>query len=111
MVIPGLQPPKRGAPPTHPGALLKEVVLPALKADGTSIARVAQLLKMDRTSFYKLLAGDLPVTAELALKLGKLCGNGPDLWLNMQKAWELDRAQAKLGDELDAIPTLSGKAA
>jgi plasmid maintenance system antidote protein VapI len=46
------------------------------------------------------------VTAELALKLGKLCGNGPDLWLNMQKPGTLIGPRA-LGDSLDAIPTLA----
>ncbi|MES2034901.1 MAG: HigA family addiction module antitoxin [Pseudomonadota bacterium] len=106
MPLPGLEPPKRGAPPTHPGELLKEIVLPALKAAGTSRAEVADLIGMDRTSFYKLLAAERPVTAELALKLGKLCGNGPDLWLNMQKAWDLEQARASLGDALAAIPTL-----
>jgi addiction module HigA family antidote len=107
MPIPGLQPPKRGRPPTHPGALLAEIVLPALKAGGTPRTRVAQLLGVDRDSFYKLLRGERPVTAELALKLGKLCGNGPDLWLGMQAAWDLEQARAALGETLEAIPTLA----
>jgi addiction module HigA family antidote len=98
--------PKRGEPASHPGEVLKEIVLPALKAGGTPTARVAELVGLSRPSFYDFLGGKTPVTAELALKLGKLCGNGPDLWMNMQKLWDLDRAREKLGDSLDAIPTL-----
>ena len=36
----------------------------------------------------------------MALRLGKLCGNGPDLWLNLQKRYDLHQAQ----QELDARP-------
>ena len=42
----------------------------------------------------------------MALRLGKLCGNGPDLWLNLQKRYDLQRAEQQLGDKINAIPTL-----
>jgi plasmid maintenance system antidote protein VapI len=42
----------------------------------------------------------------MALRLGKLCGNGPDLWLNLQKRYDLQRAEQKLGAKIKAIPTL-----
>jgi plasmid maintenance system antidote protein VapI len=42
----------------------------------------------------------------MALRLGKLCGNGPDLWLNLQKRYDLQRAERELGAKLKAIPTL-----
>jgi len=45
------------------------------------------------------------VTAEMATRLGKYCGNGPELWLNMQSAFDLWHAQHALSDALDAIPT------
>ena len=44
----------------------------------------------------------------MALRLGKLCGNGPDLWLNLQKRFDLLRAEQELGAKIDAIPTLEG---
>lgn len=95
-----------GLPATHPGELLREVVLPALKAAGTPRTQVAKILGMKRPSFYEFLAGKTPITAERALLLGKLCGNGPDLWMNLQRDWDLARARERLGPALDAVPTL-----
>jgi plasmid maintenance system antidote protein VapI len=40
------------------------------------------------------------------LRLGKLCGNGPDLWLHMQQRYDLHRARQELGDKIKTIPTL-----
>jgi len=42
----------------------------------------------------------------MALRLEKLCGNGPDLWLNLQKRCDLQRAEQELGEKIKAIPTL-----
>jgi plasmid maintenance system antidote protein VapI len=42
----------------------------------------------------------------MALRLGKLFGNGPDLWLNLQKRYDLQRAEQALGSKIKAIPTL-----
>lgn len=44
------------------------------------------------------------VTPEMALRLGRFCGNGPDLWLRMQQAHDLWRAREELRAELEQIP-------
>jgi addiction module HigA family antidote len=95
--------PKRGLPPMHPGELLREEVLPALGRPKTEIAR---LLGVSRQTLYDLIEEKQPVTPPMALRLGKLCGNGPDLWLNLQKRYDLHRAQQELGAKIKAIPTL-----
>ena len=95
--------PKRGLPPMHPGELLREEILPALDRSKTEIAR---LLGVSRQTLYDVLKERQPVTPVMALRLGKLCGNGPDLWLNLQKRFDLQRAEQALGKKLDAIPTL-----
>ena len=41
----------------------------------------------------------------MAARLGKYCGNGPELWLNMQSAYDLWHAQHSLAEELEEIPT------
>lgn len=87
--------------PTHPGVMLAATVLPALGRTKTEIAR---LLGLSRQSLYDILAGRQPVTPETAVKLGKLCGNGPVLWLNMQTAYDLWQAERDV--DVSAIPTL-----
>jgi addiction module HigA family antidote len=95
--------PKRGLPPIHPGQLLREEILPALNRPKTQIAR---LLGVSRQTLYDLLEENQPVTPIMALRLGKLCGNGPDLWLNLQRRYDLQRASQQLGAKINAIPTL-----
>src|ERR1700719_3275935 len=95
--------PKRGLPPMHPGELLREEILPALDRSKTEIAR---LLGVSRQTLYDVLAEKQPVTPGMALRLGKLCGNGPDLWLNLQKRYDLHHAELELGEKIKKIPTL-----
>ena len=95
--------PKRGLPPMHPGQLLREEILPALNRPKTQIAK---LLGVSRQTLYDLLEENQPVTPIMALRLGKLCGNGPDLWLNLQRRYDLQRAAQQLGAKINAIPTL-----
>jgi len=92
---------KRRAP-SHPGTLLREVVLPAMRV---SVAQAAREMGVSRQQLHKILSGDRRVTAEMAARLGKYCGNGPQLWLNMQNAFDLWHAQHALAAELDGIPT------
>jgi antitoxin HigA-1 len=95
--------PKRGLPPMHPGELLRDEILPALGRPKTEIAK---LLGVSRQTLYDILEERQPVTPAMALRLGKLCGNGPDLWLNLQKRYDLQRAEQELGEKIKAIPTL-----
>ena len=95
--------PKRALPPMHPGELLREEILPALNRPKTEIAK---LLGVSRQTLYDILEEKQPVTPIMALRLGKLCGNGPDLWLNLQKRYDLQRAEQEFGAKIKAIPTL-----
>ena len=92
-----------GLRPVHPGEILREDVLPAL---GKPKTEVAELLKVSRQSLYDILNEKRPVTPQMALRIGKLCGNGPDLWLRMQQAFDLAHARTDIAEELAAIPTL-----
>ena len=88
--------------PSHPGTLLREVVLPAMRM---SVAGAAREMGVSRQQLYKILAGERSVTAEMAVRLGTYCGNGPELWINMQSAYDLWHAQHALADVLESIPT------
>src|SRR5882757_7649684 len=95
--------PERVLPPMHPGELLREEILPALDRPKTEIAK---LLGVSRQTLYDILEERQPVTPSMALRLGKLCGNGPELWLNLQKRYDLHRARQELGEKIKTIPTL-----
>jgi addiction module HigA family antidote len=88
--------------PTHPGEILREDVLPALKM---TVKDAASALGVSRQMLHNVLNGTAAVTPEMALRLGKFCGNGPELWLRMQQARDLWQAERALAEELKRIPT------
>lgn len=100
--------PNRAIRPTHPGAVLKNTVLPELKL---SVQQAAKDLGISRQTLHTILAETAPVSPEMALRLGKWCGNGAEVWLAMQHAVDLWDARQKLGDTLDKIPTKDKDAA
>ena len=93
---------RRTREPSHPGSLLREVVLPSI---GVSIAQAAREMGVSRQQLYMILREERAITAKMAMRLGKYCGNGAELWLNMQRAHDLWRARRALADEIAAIPT------
>jgi len=92
-----------GLRPMHPGELLREDVLPAL---GRPKAEIARALGISRHTLYELLAEKQPVTPQMALRLGKLCGNGAEIWGRLQLRFDLAIAGDALRDEIEKIPTL-----
>jgi addiction module HigA family antidote len=96
--------PKINRRPTHPGEFFGDIVLPELKL---SVSEAARQLGVSRQTLHAIMSGRSAVTAEMALRLGKFCGNGPGLWLRMQLAFDLWEAQNNLNGELDRIPAHS----
>jgi addiction module HigA family antidote len=92
--------------PSHPGAILREEVLPAL---GVTVTAAARDLRISRQSLHAILAQRSSVSPEMAVRLGRFCGNGPDLWLRMQAAHDLWHAERKLRNEIEKIPALGGR--
>ena len=86
--------------PTHPGVVLREDVLPAT---ALSVSGLARRLRMSRQSLHRILAEEQPITAATALKLARLLGTTPDVWLNMQRAVDLWEESRRLADELANI--------
>jgi len=80
--------------PIHPGAIFREDVLPALGITQTELAR---RLAVSRLTVSELLHEKRALSADLAIRLGKLTGTTPESWLRMQEVvdlWELNRAKA-----------------
>lgn len=88
--------------PTHPGALLREDVLPALRI---SVSGAAQAVGVSRQMLHRILAEKAPVSAEMAVRLGKFCGDGPDIWMRMQIAHDVAKAKAAMVEKVRRIPT------
>lgn len=87
--------------PVHPGELIREDILPEIKA---TKAELAGMLNISCQILDDILREKQSITAEMALKLGKLFGNGPILWLNLQQNYDLHMASKNV--DLSKIPTL-----
>lgn len=87
--------------PTHPGALLREDILPAVKRTKTEIA---QLLGISRQQLNGILREKKPVSPAVAVRLGKLFGNGAGLWIRMQGAYDGWHAEREV--DTSKIPTI-----
>jgi addiction module HigA family antidote len=86
--------------PTHPGAILREDVFPAL---GITISELANRLGISRQTLHSVLAEKSSITPELALRIGTFLGNGPHLWIEMQSKYDLWQAELKLKKVLPKI--------
>ena len=95
--------PKNGLPAIHPGEFLRETLeelaltqVAFADAIGVSAMRVSHVLK-----------GDRPVTAELALRIGRSLGQTPQYWLNLQTSYDLKLAQIEMKDALKDVRLLA----
>ena len=91
--------------PTHPGAILREDILPELSISKSEFARRAHI---SRQTLYRILDEKEPIRVATALKLGKLLGNGPALWLNLQSKFDIWESNIFIADELDSIKCIAG---
>ena len=91
--------------PVHPGEILREDILPALSMSKTAIAAA---LGISRQTLYDILNEKQPVTAEMAVRFGKLFGNGAGFWMNLQRIYDLALAERKV--DISRIPTLEAAA-
>lgn len=71
--------------PTHPGELLREDIIPAVKRPKTAIA---DGLGISRQHLHDILAERKPVSPEVAVRIAKMFGGSPESWLRMQAAYD-----------------------
>ena len=89
---------KQEFPTIHPGEFLDET-LRELKISQAEFARAIGVSPMRISHVIK---GTRPITAELALLIGRAFGQSPQYWLNLQTAYDLKIAEANLGKLLNA---------
>jgi len=87
--------------PAHPGEMLAEITIPAT---GKSKAEIARLLGISRQTLYDILSQKQGITPSVAVRLGKLFGDGAEIWLRMQTEHDLWRAMKEV--DVSAIETL-----
>jgi addiction module HigA family antidote len=92
--------------PTHPGALLRDDIIPAT---GRTKAEIAGLLGISRQHLYDILGERKPVSPAIAVRLGKLFGDGAGIWTRMQSAYAPWHAEQT--EDVSHIPTIKAKAA
>lgn len=83
-------------PTIHPGEILAD----ELEELGISAAELARTLHVPTNRITQILKGQRAITADTALRLGLWLGTGPELWLNLQKAYELRLAEQEVGPEI-----------
>jgi len=86
--------------PIHPGEILAD----EMDELSLSAAELARLIQVPANRISQILAGKSNITADTALRLGRYFNTSADLWMNLQKTYELDLARAQLGSELDKLP-------
>ena len=78
--------------PSHPGLIIRDDVLPELQL---SVNEAAEQLGVSRVTLSRVINGRSAITAEMALRVGKWVGNGPEIWLRMQGQYDLSQARKK----------------
>lgn len=86
--------------PIHPGEILAD----ELAACGLSAAALARDINVPANRVSQILGGKRNITADTALRLARYFGTSAELWMNLQKSYELDRARVEIGSELERLP-------
>jgi addiction module HigA family antidote len=88
--------------PTHPGAIVKR----ELEALGMTVYAAAPLLGVSKQALGNIVDEKSRVSPEMALRLGKFFGNGPQLWMDLQTDHDLHVTLQKVHDIIREINTV-----
>lgn len=76
--------------PLHPGEIVREI---CVEGAGLTVKEAAKRLDVDRTTLSRLLNGHAGISADMAVRLSLALGNSPTLWMNLQRDYDLWKAQ------------------
>lgn len=82
--------------PIHPGKFVADE-LDALDITPTELARI---LHVPPNRIYQIIKGTRAMTADTALRLSQWLGTSADIWMNLQKLYELRLAEQQTGAEI-----------
>jgi addiction module HigA family antidote len=89
--------------PVHPGEVLADV----LEDIEMTQTRFAEILGVSRRSVNEIVLGQRPITVDMAIRIGKALGNGPQLWLNLQQKVDIWDAVQKHSEEYEKVSTVA----
>jgi len=81
---------RNGLPPVHPGEIIKEDILPSV---GLSVTAAAKALGVSRQMLHDVLAERKPLSAVMCLKVARLFGGSPEVWMRLQAGYDLKKAE------------------
>lgn len=90
----------RKLPPLHPGEVLREEFMEPL---GLTAYALARALRVPRTRIERIAREQSGITADTALRLGKLFGTSAQFWLNLQDRYEIETAFEAIASDLEKI--------
>jgi len=87
--------------PVHPGEILAAEFLEPM---GLSQYRLAKDIDVPARRINEIVLGKRGITADTALRLARYFGTSPDVWLNLQVRYELDKARLSIGAAIASLP-------
>jgi addiction module HigA family antidote len=91
-------------PPVHPGTLLRDEFLRELSLTAYGVAKAC---KMQRSKLERIVRGELGISGDTAVRLGRYFGTSDRFWMNLQATYEVMKAREAIGDAIDEIEPLS----
>ena len=91
-------------PPVHPGAILDHDFLTPMNM---TVAYLAEAIGVDAALIQDIIEGHGPVSAETALLFSRFFGTSAELWMGLQSQYDLDVAEDRLAEKLDAVVAYS----
>jgi addiction module HigA family antidote len=98
---------RNGLPPIHPGEIIKEDILPSV---GLSVTGAARALGVSRQMLHGILSGRKPLSAIMCLRVARLFGGSPELWMRLQATYDLRKSEQnkKVMERIARIVPLNG---
>jgi addiction module HigA family antidote len=81
---------KNALPPVHPGEILKEDIL---SSAGLTVTAAAKALGVSRQMLHDILSERKPLSAPMCLRISRLLGGSPEVWMRLQAAYDLKTAE------------------
>jgi addiction module HigA family antidote len=85
-------------PAPHPGEVLKD----ELEVRGMTAHALALALRLPASRISQIVRGQRAITPETALRLARYFGGSPAIWLRLQLAYDLSRAETELSAKIAA---------